>query len=322
MARPIKDGIDYFPLDVDFFQDDKIRLLKAEFGAKGITILVALLCDIYRTNGYYKVWDNDACLLMADAVGCGIVPENITQVVQGCLRRSIFDDGVFQMFGILTSAGIQRRYIQAVSTREEIRFIKEYWLLDLGDKKDVPTSTSKKVTFKSVNLKETTVNLKETPVNLQNNPQSKVKKSKVKKSIGESDPAEAEPDRKSVIEIPLNDGTTYHVYEEQISEWKELYPGVDIKQQLRNMKGWCISNPTRRKTQRGILRFITGWLAKEQDRSKPAKGKYEPNLTGGQTTKGIPEFPPPEIEKEQERHEEAMRKFREGKCGWEELIPK
>ena len=74
MARPIKDGIDYFPLDVDFFQDDKIRLLKAEFGAKGITILVALLCDIYRTNGYYKVWDNDACLLMADAVGCGIVP--------------------------------------------------------------------------------------------------------------------------------------------------------------------------------------------------------------------------------------------------------
>lgn len=271
MARPIKDGIDYFPLDVGFFQDDKIRLLKAEFGAKGITILVALLCDIYRTNGYFKVWDNDACLLMADAVGCGIVPEIITQVVQGCLRRSIFDDGVFQMFGILTSAGIQRRYIQAVSTREEIRFIQEYWLLDLNDKKDVPTSTSKKVIFKSINLKETTVNLKEIPVDLQKNPQSKVKKSKVKKSIGQTVPAEAEPARKSIIGLPLNDGTAYPVYEDQISEWQELYPGVDIKQQLRNMKGWCIANPTRRKTKKGILRFITSWLAKEQNRAKPIK---------------------------------------------------
>ena len=35
MARPIKDGVDYFPLDTDFFQDDKVRLIKGEFGAKG-----------------------------------------------------------------------------------------------------------------------------------------------------------------------------------------------------------------------------------------------------------------------------------------------
>lgn len=74
MARPTKDGIDYFPLDVDFLQDDKIRLIKAEFGSKGILIVISLLCDIYRTTGYYKVWDKDSCLLMADAVGCGIVP--------------------------------------------------------------------------------------------------------------------------------------------------------------------------------------------------------------------------------------------------------
>ena len=81
MARPIKDGVDYFPLDTDFFQDDKVRLIKGEFGAKGIVILLAILCEIYRGTGYYKVWGEDACFLMADAVGCGITPENITQVV-------------------------------------------------------------------------------------------------------------------------------------------------------------------------------------------------------------------------------------------------
>lgn len=175
MSRPIKDGVDYFPLDADFFQDDKIRLIKGEFGAKGIVILLYILCEIYREKGYYKVWDKDACLLMADAVGCGIVPENITQVVQGCLRRSVFDDGVFQMFGILTSAGIQRRYIRAVSTREQIPAIREYWLLDMDDRKDVPASVLNKVVFKTIHSEKTPESLKKTPVSLQINPQSKGK---------------------------------------------------------------------------------------------------------------------------------------------------
>ncbi len=163
-------------------QDDKIRLIKAEFGPKGIVIIIALFCDIYRTNGYYKVWDNDACLLMADAVGCGVVPEYITQVVQGCLRRSIFDDGVFQMFGILTSAGIQRRYIRAVSTRDQIYIYREYWLLNENDKKDVPASVLNKVVFKNVSLQRNEDNLQRNNDKKQINPQSKVKKSKVKKS--------------------------------------------------------------------------------------------------------------------------------------------
>lgn len=32
MARPLKDGVDYFPKDTDFYADDKVRLLRAEFG--------------------------------------------------------------------------------------------------------------------------------------------------------------------------------------------------------------------------------------------------------------------------------------------------
>ena len=51
-----------------------------------------------------------------------------------------------------------------------------------------------------------------------------------------------------------------------IDEWTELYPNVDILQELKKMKGWCNANPTKRKTKRGILRFINGWLSREQDR--------------------------------------------------------
>lgn len=191
MARPIKDGVDYFPLDTDFFQDDKVRLIKGEFGAKGIVILLAILCEIYRGTGYYKVWGEDACFLMADAVGCGITPENITQVVHGCLRRSIFDSGVFQVFGILTSAGIQRRYIRAVSTRDQIPIYQEYWLLNKDDRKDVPANALKKLEFKSVNLKKTPVNLKKTPVSSCDNSQSKVEESRGEESRGEEAPPPA-----------------------------------------------------------------------------------------------------------------------------------
>ena len=58
-----------------------------------------------------------------------------------------------------------------------------------------------------------------------------------------------------------------------IDDWSELYPNVDVMQELRNMKGWCNSNPTKRKTKRGVLRFINSWLAREQD--KPSFNKQK-----------------------------------------------
>lgn len=79
----------------------------------------------------------------------------------------------------------------------------------------------------------------------------------------------AEPqvaDAPPVISLPLNDGTFFDVSENDRAKWSQLYPNVDVLQQLRNMAGWCDANPTKRKTRSGIKRFITTWLAKEQDR--------------------------------------------------------
>ena len=72
----------------------------------------------------------------------------------------------------------------------------------------------------------------------------------------------------SVITLPLNDGTEYGVSEAEIAEYTSLYPAVDVMQALRNMRGWLLSQPDRRKTRRGVKRFITTWLAKEQDRGQ------------------------------------------------------
>ena len=74
-----------------------------------------------------------------------------------------------------------------------------------------------------------------------------------------------------VIELPLNDKSLYPIYQDDVDSWKELYPAVDIMQQLRNMKGWSDSNPTKRKTKGGIKRFINNWLSREQDKGYPKK---------------------------------------------------
>lgn len=73
-------------------------------------------------------------------------------------------------------------------------------------------------------------------------------------------------DSPAAVYLPLNDGSQYSVTEAQVSEWSALYPAVDVRQQLRSMRGWLDANPGKRKTQRGIMRFINGWLSREQDR--------------------------------------------------------
>lgn len=88
-----------------------------------------------------------------------------------------------------------------------------------------------------------------------------------------------------VISLILNDKTYYNINQEAINEWKKLYPAVDIVQELKKMKGWCDSNSARRKTRRGIRRFINGWLAKEQDRNHA----YQENIHNRNGGSGIDE---------------------------------
>src|SRR5688572_32635359 len=111
MARTIKAGLNYFPFDVDFFNDDKIELVSSEFGTKGEVIAIRLLCLIYR-NGYYYSWGKDESLLFAKRVGNGLTGALVDEVVTGLVKRSFFNERVFNKFKILTSKGIQKRYVE------------------------------------------------------------------------------------------------------------------------------------------------------------------------------------------------------------------
>lgn len=182
MSRPLKSGVEYFPMDTGFFSDKKVKLLKGEFGACGLLIVLSTLCRIYSTNGYYASFDADDAILTADELGCGITPNLVREVVQGSVKRSLFDEGVFNQFGVLTSPGIQRRYIRAVSKRDDIPFFEEYWLLDIDDENDVPRAMRVKLTFKTVSGGIKAVSGGRNPDKTPDNPQRKVKESTVKES--------------------------------------------------------------------------------------------------------------------------------------------
>jgi hypothetical protein len=103
---------------------------------------------------------------------------------------------------------------------------------------------------------------------------SQAKRSEAKGREGEEDSAEhgsPPPADPVVIAIPLNTGDEFPVTEAKVQELADLYPAVDVPQALRNMRGWCLGNPKRRKTRGGVMDFITTWLAKDQNRGGQAR---------------------------------------------------
>ena len=94
-----------------------------------------------------------------------------------------------------------------------------------------------------------------------NKQKQKLKTKQNEKANAFSSEAEA-----AVIVMPMTGGKEYGVSSEAVKKWRELYPAVDIMQELRNMVGWLDANPTRKKTRAGMPRFINGWLSKEQNK--------------------------------------------------------
>lgn len=259
-----KSGIDYFPLDVTL--NAKFELIEAEFGLTGFGVVVHLLQEIYGKAGYYIEWTEEVALLFARKVGLG--GSVVSEIIEASIRRGMFDKEKYDKYHVLTSKGIQERYFEAVSRRKTLEV--DYNILLVDAAQILPNVY---ISAKNVNIFSKNADIER---------QSKVEKSRVEKSRVEKSKEEkskeeyilcAEPqaaDAPPVISLPLNDGTFFDVSENDRAKWSQLYPNVDVLQQLKNMAGWCDANPAKRKTRGGIKRFITAWLAREQDKGGKA----------------------------------------------------
>ena len=275
MARPVKDGLGYFPKDTGFYADRKIRMLMARFGSDGAVLYDYILCEVYREHGYYLCVDDD--FVDVAAADLHISAEKIGLILDYLLRKSLLTeirredadtvDTLRIGVKVLTSHGIQKRFQAAVKDRRRDTVVREdLWLLDAAE-----TESSIKVQANENKSPKNPSYSGKNPGLYTEKPlkERKGKESKEKHVCPEREHPASGP---AAILLPLNTGQDFAVTDDQIKEWQSLYPAVDVMQELRKMRGWLQSNPQRRKTARGVLRFAYGWLAKEQDKGRVLTG--------------------------------------------------
>lgn len=125
-GRPLKNGVDYFPLDV--VMDDKIELIEAEHGIVGFGIVIKLYQKIYADN-YYIVWDKKALLVFSNRIN--VDKNSINAVINSCLEWGIFNKKLYDTYSIMTSCGIQKRFFEIVKRRTQVEVCKDYLLIDI-----------------------------------------------------------------------------------------------------------------------------------------------------------------------------------------------
>lgn len=165
MGRNKKIGLDYFPFDIDFFQDLKIRKLIKYQGGKAVTVYALLLCNIYK-QGYYMRWDEELPFIVSEQTG--FEEAYIREVIKCCLVVGLFSKELYESENILTSKGIQERYQKICDLCRRDSEICEFNVVSSEEK---PISSEEK-----------SISSEEKPISSTKSTQRKVKKSKVKKS--------------------------------------------------------------------------------------------------------------------------------------------
>ena len=187
----IYDGINYFPVGVNFMEENAMEVIEAKYGIKGPAIVLKLLCKIYK-EGYFIRWDEEQCLIFANKAGREVQAEEVQGIIEILFIKGILDRNSYLENGILTSENIQKVWLEATKRRK--RELSELPYLIVKPEKenrkpDTPSITQEiqqPELFKGektpVNPKNVVHHVAVDAKNACNSGQSKVKQSKAKEN--------------------------------------------------------------------------------------------------------------------------------------------
>lgn len=132
MARPQKQGLDYFALDVNM--GDEVELIEAEHGMAGFAVLIKMFQKIYG-EGYFYEWNERNQLLFSSRFS--VDRNRLTDIIDDCIKWGIFDGDLYEKYKILTSERIQKHYVAAVYKRINAEMIEDYLLIDVYDRSNI-----------------------------------------------------------------------------------------------------------------------------------------------------------------------------------------
>lgn len=183
MARPTKPGLDYFPLNVNFSEDEKIEIIEAEFKETGFYVILKIFMRIYGMNGYYMMFTSREQKLFSKRINVDI--NSVIAIINSAINEKLFDKTMYEKYGILTSKGIQSRYLEAVERRTKVELIKEFLLINVPKAKNILLTSIKNVN-ELVFVNNNSINVCNNSINdnivCAENTQSKGKESKEKES--------------------------------------------------------------------------------------------------------------------------------------------
>ena len=215
------DGINYFPVGVNFMEENAMEVIEAKYGIKGSAIVLKLLCKIYK-EGYFIRWDEEQCLIFANKAGREVQAAEVQGIIEILFIKGIMDKNSYLENGILTSENIQKVWMEATKRRKRELSELPYLMVKTEKKSGKPDNASTQQEIEQPKpLKEgkaavgtgdvavspgnvvhdVAVNAK----NACNSGQSKVKKSKAKenKELPPSAPPEGKEEERKEDSAPL-----------------------------------------------------------------------------------------------------------------------
>lgn len=217
MARPRKDGLDYFPLDVNFLSDLKIKKIIRAYGAQAVAVVMSVLTTIYRDNGYFATYDDDLIFIIADELK--LEDGYVKDIIEKLIEVDFLNKEQKEKNNILTSIGIQERYLKACERRVKTTLNATYSLLNDSSNELPQTESTHEGSFCQQKPRSTGVNDDKST-------QSKVKESKVKESKEKNSKQQVSKEQESKNKInknKINKNITSSSGQSDLTELIEIY---------------------------------------------------------------------------------------------------
>lgn len=240
MARPRKEGMDYFPHDTDASNDEKIEILRGIYGNDGYVFYFIMLERIYRSNDFQiDVSDAETREEMFQILSRKIAVSLpvFEKILNTCMKYNLFDSELYNSSGIITSKGIKKRSETVLDKRKKMQKIYN------SNKKGVSDAETREET--NTETKEETLQRKE-------------KKSKEKES--------------NILYIKLQNSDLVKLTEEQYNKLLDKFNSIYVNEKIIALDGYLINDPVKYKNH---YLTLNNWLNK--DGTKALK-KDEPRI--------------------------------------------
>lgn len=326
MGRPFKSGLEYFPLDVDVFDDDKLFDIQNKYGVIGEAVYLRMLCLVYK-NGYYYDFKNEDRLaaLLIRSVGNRWINDSseMLEIVRYIVKCGLFSAELFKN-NILTSHGIQMRYVKTTERRK--KSVDKYSLIKSGDdadnsqKKNTENSSNEVFNGNALNKNEcsedekaetctsnpehrscnkackelngiyadnNSVNVCNNSINADNNSVNVYNKPPKESKEKKS---KAKESKVCVLEIPSVNGR-YKIFDDYYEYLTHTYTNINIDESLYKLKNYLIANPQCQRRKENLKGYIELWLSEDNKKaglSKAAKSGIGSAVKKRSVEEGMP----------------------------------